>query len=54
MAGKRIMITLSEKALNMLEQLSEERQMSKSVLITLAIEEMKEKEEKRAEKNAEK
>jgi len=52
MAGKRIMITLSDKALAMLEEMAEKRQMSKSVLITLAIEEMKEKEEKRAEKNA--
>lgn len=39
MATKRIMITLSEKAMAELERLAEEKGMSKSVLIALALEE---------------
>lgn len=39
MATKRIMITLSEKAVTELERLAEEKGMSKSVLIALALEE---------------
>jgi metal-responsive CopG/Arc/MetJ family transcriptional regulator len=40
MANKRIMITLSEKAMEELEKLCEKKQMSKSVVIALAIEKM--------------
>ena len=47
MVGKRVMITLSEKALKELERLCEKKQMTKSMVITLAIEEMKSKEENR-------
>ena len=47
MVGKRVMITLSEKALKELERLCEKKQMTKSMVITLAIEEMKSKEKNR-------
>lgn len=43
MAGKRIMITLSEKTSDKLEQIAKEKGLSKSVLITLLIEEYSKK-----------
>lgn len=43
MAGKRMMITLSEKTAAKLEEIAKEKGLTKSVLITLLIEEYSKK-----------
>lgn len=40
MAGKRIMITLSEKSMKELDELENKKGLSKSIVISLAIEKM--------------
>lgn len=50
MAGTRIMITLPEKTISILEEKAKEKGITKSVLINLAIQEYLEKGEKSDEK----